>query len=653
MFNPHNKSFLLKKSVKTAWCAAHVQNLLEKSQYIATNIPKTVDHILLHEVPMSIRMSGHILIGVVRIYSKKLDYLSHDYNLLRSLVAKPEDLRQAQFHLITLPQTLNLDELDLEDDDTLYMEFETHIGSEEDITLSDQIPTGIDPYVTITFDDEDIIPESIPMDIEIEKRRDAARDLSPASHSPFAAQQQNVRVGSLHESLNDKEATIHNIDEEVLNSRGHSMFEFRLRSPSFAGSEEERADFVHPSPELVLQPSTPPPTPQTRPRKRKHYDKTYVLLSHKILRKRLEDPSKTVRKRKKLPSSKLGFWRLDNQSKKDQLFNEPLFTGFSNVLRSVFEKDYVASKPYLAVPDETIPEPASSPTREAETEINPASPVPDSTNRDSTVQRPPQQETEDVQGVAGPQSARAESVAAEAQSPQPSNNDDIEIEHFRDGGFHDYMPSPPPRSSPFRTNDFTTQPNTWETESFRTETSTSTNPENLPGLNIPEYMPSPPLRSSPFRTNDFTTQPESLETGFYRTEPSTSTIPESSSPGLKTPGLPTISERMDEELYFLEDGGNSQVRSPATQYSDALPGRTRTVAQYLKERCSSSLTSSHASGDLSLNKILEGKTRKIAARMFYETLVLKSRGLIDMKQDQPYSDISLKLMPALFSKTQL
>lgn len=223
-----------------------------------------------------------------------------------------------------------------------------------------------------------------------------------------------------------------------------------------------------------------------------------------------------------------------------------LSAGFSNVLRSVFEKDYVASKPYLAVPDETIPEPASSPTREAETDINPASPVHNSTNRDSTVQRSPRQETEDVQGVAGPQSTRAESVAAEAQSPQPSNNDDIEIEHFRDGGFHDYMPSPPPRPSPFRTNDLTTQPETWVTRSYRRETSTSTNPENLPGLNIPEYMPSPPLRSLPFSTNDFTTQPESLETGFYRTEPSTSTIPESSSPGLKTPGLPTIPERMDE-----------------------------------------------------------------------------------------------------------
>jgi cohesin complex subunit SCC1 len=44
-------------------------------------------------------------------------------------------------------------------------EFDNHTRSEEDITLTDQIPTGIDPYVAVTFD-EDIISESIPMDVE-------------------------------------------------------------------------------------------------------------------------------------------------------------------------------------------------------------------------------------------------------------------------------------------------------------------------------------------------------------------------------------------------------------------------------------------------------------------------------------------------------
>ncbi|CAL9245760.1 unnamed protein product [Arabidopsis halleri] len=681
----------------TVWCAAHVQHRLKKSQYTAVNIPDTVDNIMFPEAPLALRLSGHLLFGVVRIYSKKVDYLYNDWNLLNTWVAKafvstqvnlPEDARQAPPESVTLPQALNLDEFDLEDD-TLDMEFDNHTRSEEDITLTDQIPTGIDPYVAVTFD-EDIISESIPMDVdqstepvsghngetdvetaheagpdneprdsniafdtgtysprnvteefpevqdprqsnlteeinpnterndanspgsvpEIEKRRDAGHDLSPTSHPSFAAEQQNIRVErteSLDETLNEKEPTIPSIDEEMLNSGRHSAFELRSGSPSSAGSEEERADFVHPSPQLVLQPSPPPP-PQRRKRKRKNFDEVHVL-TNRYIKERLEDPSDTLRKRKKMPSSKVNVWRMNNQSRKDQNFDEPLITGFSDVLRCVFEKDYVASKPYLAVSDETLPEPSSvsSPTREAETEINPVSPiprviVPDSTNPDSTVQQSPVQQTEDAQDFTGPRPTHPESVATEAQSPQTFDNDDMGIEHLRDGGFPVYMPSPPPRSSPFRTNDFTTQPGTWETESYRTEPSTSTVPEDLPG-------------------------PRNL-------------------------GLSPVSETTNEELYFLEVGGNTPVGTPASQDSDALTGRARALAQYLRQRSSSSPTSSHPSGDLSLSEILAGKTRKLAARMFFETLVLKSRGLIDMQQDRPYGDIALKLMPALFSKVQ-
>lgn len=45
------------------------------------------------------------------------------------------------------------------------------------------------------------------------------------------------------------------------------------------------------------------------------------------MKRRLEDASDTLRKRKKMPLSKVGLWRLHNQLKKDQIFNEPLFTG--------------------------------------------------------------------------------------------------------------------------------------------------------------------------------------------------------------------------------------------------------------------------------------------------------------------------------------
>ncbi|KAL2246649.1 UNVERIFIED_CONTAM: Sister chromatid cohesion 1 protein 3, partial [Sesamum indicum] len=74
------------------------------------------------------------------------------------------------------------------------------------------------------------------------------------------------------------------------------------------------------------------------------------------------------------------------------------------------------------------------------------------------------------------------------------------------------------------------------------------------------------------------------------------------------------------------------------------------VAQYLKKQSSITPTSGNSqesSEDLSLNKILEGKPKKICARMFYETLVLKNYGLVDVHQENPYDDVSLKVTPKL------
>lgn len=77
------------------------------------------------QIPMSARMLGDVRLGVVRIYSKKLEFLYCDYNRLRTQLEKaltipqvdlPEDVRKAPVEFITLPQTLNLEELDLEDD---------------------------------------------------------------------------------------------------------------------------------------------------------------------------------------------------------------------------------------------------------------------------------------------------------------------------------------------------------------------------------------------------------------------------------------------------------------------------------------------------------------------------------------------------------
>ncbi|GKV46849.1 hypothetical protein SLEP1_g53810 [Rubroshorea leprosula] len=105
------------------------------------------------------------------------------------------------------------------------------------------------------------------------------------------------------------------------------------------------------------------------------------------------------------------------------------------------------------------------------------------------------------------------------------------------------------------------------------------------------------------------------------------------------------------DLYFLEDDKNSPTEFQASHGVDSLSVRTRAVAQYLKQSPITAI-SENSSGDLSLNKILEGKTRKLCARMFYETLVLKSYGVIDVQEEKAYEDITLKLTATL-SKAQI
>ena len=70
-------------------------------------------------------MSGHLLLGVVRIYSKQVDYFYQDCNVALVEILKafssvntninlPEGATQAPYHSITLPETLALDKIDLE-----------------------------------------------------------------------------------------------------------------------------------------------------------------------------------------------------------------------------------------------------------------------------------------------------------------------------------------------------------------------------------------------------------------------------------------------------------------------------------------------------------------------------------------------------------
>ncbi|KAH8556853.1 Rec8 like protein-domain-containing protein [Umbelopsis sp. PMI_123] len=63
------------------WLAAHWERKISKNQFLQTNIEKTVDAITAEEQELlTLRLSGQLLLGIVRIYSRKTRYLLEDCN---------------------------------------------------------------------------------------------------------------------------------------------------------------------------------------------------------------------------------------------------------------------------------------------------------------------------------------------------------------------------------------------------------------------------------------------------------------------------------------------------------------------------------------------------------------------------------------------
>lgn len=115
MFYAH---FVLAKKGPLAriWLAAHWDKKLTKAHVYETNIESSVEGIMQPKVKMALRTSGHLLLGVVRIYSRKAKYLLADCNeafvkikmaFRPGMVDLPEDKREAAMNAITLPDVFH------------------------------------------------------------------------------------------------------------------------------------------------------------------------------------------------------------------------------------------------------------------------------------------------------------------------------------------------------------------------------------------------------------------------------------------------------------------------------------------------------------------------------------------------------------------
>ncbi|XP_070031416.1 sister chromatid cohesion 1 protein 4 isoform X1 [Nicotiana tomentosiformis] len=146
----YSQFILAKKGpLGTIWIAAHLERKLRKNQVADTDIGVSVDSILFPEVPIALRLSSHLLLGVVRIYSRKVGYLFDDCSeaLLKvkqafrsTAVDLPPEESKAPYHSITLPETFELDDFELPDNDTFQGNYvDHHVSSREQITLQDNM----------------------------------------------------------------------------------------------------------------------------------------------------------------------------------------------------------------------------------------------------------------------------------------------------------------------------------------------------------------------------------------------------------------------------------------------------------------------------------------------------------------------------------
>lgn len=73
-----NQILAKKGALGNIWLAAHWDKRLSKSQIFQTDIAKSCQGITDPKVPLALRVSGHLLLGLVRIYSRKVKYLFAD-----------------------------------------------------------------------------------------------------------------------------------------------------------------------------------------------------------------------------------------------------------------------------------------------------------------------------------------------------------------------------------------------------------------------------------------------------------------------------------------------------------------------------------------------------------------------------------------------
>ncbi|XP_074898356.1 double-strand-break repair protein rad21-like protein 1 [Buteo buteo] len=136
------------------WLAAHWQKKLTKAHIFECNLETTIEKIISPKFTIALRTSGHLLLGVVRIYHRKAKYLLADCSealtkmktaFRPGLVDLPEENFEAAYQSITLPEEFHDFEIPLPDLNAIDVaeHFTLNQSRAEDITLTEDYESNI------------------------------------------------------------------------------------------------------------------------------------------------------------------------------------------------------------------------------------------------------------------------------------------------------------------------------------------------------------------------------------------------------------------------------------------------------------------------------------------------------------------------------
>uniref|UniRef100_J3MRP9 Rad21/Rec8-like protein N-terminal domain-containing protein n=1 Tax=Oryza brachyantha TaxID=4533 RepID=J3MRP9_ORYBR len=657
--------------------------------------------IMFPEVPIALRLSGHLLLGLVRIYSWKVNYLFHDCNRMLSTirtafasvqVALPLDADRAAFDSITLPDTFNLDDLNLDDATCQIDTPDIHRKSLDQITLADGDYVMIDldedarvelstprrslhmgpepteeerlPPFHINFESNDNLDNGISIDrpqgnSEAVKpsninQADKAPDLPEIMReAPFQGPELNLpdsdevindpmdvtEEPSPFVSKNITPPTMEKIISPGQGLSGTSIPSVQRTTSTTYDNIEDVVPIHDGMPDLMIEPSPPqvqdnrrnaqPNVQYKNKRKRKPIYDEEIVFSNAYMKKQIYgDQHHLVSKRRKLPQAAVDVWKFSRFHQKEGFLLEPLVHGMCAKLRQTYERTF----PHVVDPDpesgsvEHSPGVSNVHIQDAlDHQLSPKSPGSTDVQPEDQLN---QQAPRNLDGQPEPEVNPKSPVNADAQ-PEPQ--------------LHPKSP---------RNADAQAEPELNAKSPGDAGTSCFEDMPEIPRFS-PQNIPSPAGDDdSPFKTPGATRTPKSgpggtAATGTPLADMSYMSPVQDSHPEFSPfPFNDELDGDLPEIPSLISTPGVISTAGTGTTGLGSMSARTRAVAQYFKDHMASA-TSDDQPGKFSLNKILEGRARKQAARMFFETLVLKSYDYIDVQQDEAYGDIAVSVKPSL------